>query len=126
MEGSRGGAVHFPSYIISKTQSYFSQLLAKARLSRNSKHCQETPSNFQETEKTIFHTSSASMIQSIHPTSRNPAIPCSVFSWVSDLNNRLVFISSFTYEVNRPREAKQSVQSHKVQAGTGLDSYSFF
>ena len=30
------------------------------------------------------------------------------------------------YEVNRPREAKQSVQSHKVQAGTGLDSYSFF
>lgn len=38
-----------------------------------------------------------------------------------DLDNALVFISSFTHGMNGLREAKQLVRSHKLGAGTGLD-----
>lgn len=105
----KGKGVHFPSYIISKTQVHFLQLLAKA--------------NFQITLETIMVTSNFQENNLIYliclhdiefVTSKNPTIIASFHAWPWQ---QAYFYPQFYIWSDGLRKAKQHVQSHSWYLG---------
>lgn len=105
----KGKRSSFPSYIISKTQVYFLQLLAKANFQITLKIITET-SNFQENN--LLYSSCLHDIEFVTP--KNPTIIASFHAWSWQQS---YFYPPFYIRSDGLRKANQHVQSHSCYLG---------